>query len=603
MPQFTSLEEEIQFQTKRLALEREKEREQFTEKNQNQLKLKKCILEEIQFLYGNTWKVSFSHTNFSSINDWHKGQSVLIQSESESTYGHIVSIDKSKIIIQSLGEQEWESDEYEIIAWFQESTYKMYEEVVHLLGQDRFQLAKKKLSWILSYSKGDKPSTPKAEVSPIEKLLSLNEYGFVFGPPGTGKTFLLMNTAEAIIAKKQKLLVLCPNNYACDMIVERAIAKDWNVIRLGNSTKIKETALAYHLDSLVEKDHAQRQIQKWQNELKSIQKKYRSWKRNFGKEEREERQSLKKEAKDLLQTIKREEENVRQKIFDKAEMIVGTFSSYFPFLKKGILFDYVFVDEATQATDVACYMAMMCGSHCFYFGDPKQLPYTYLLPEHQKIPSFLEKGILEDQGERTVFLNTQFRMLPEIVKFPNQYFYENQVQTSPNVKHNQNIQNEMLRLFYSDKSLLWIDTAGTDNQEERNKTTGSIFNLCEADLVTNFVKNGLNPNLCQILTPYSEQKERIERMTNYSIPVQTFDSFQGRESDMVVISFVRTNDENSLGFLADERRLNVALTRAKFALVLIGDSSTLCTNPIFERLYESVKELGEIKSIYEYLSL
>lgn len=599
---FGSLEEELNFVEQVLTKEREEERNLFLEKDSESQAIKLATFVDLRFVVGNTWRAEFQVNLSNKAKLWIKpGVPVLLQNQTESIYGNVYQWNETKLIIQVRGDYEWDGEEYKISKWFPESTYDLYNEIIQRVKQTKESDSYQKLKWMLGYSLGDKPTPPKKtmELSPIERIFSLFDYGMVFGPPGTGKTTLLMQAVLEIQKRKESVLTLCPTNFACDYIVELAIQKGIRVIRMGNSTKIKENVLPYHLDHLIQTHPDQKQIQSWQTELRVLQKKINSWKRNFGKEEREERYQQRKEAKFLLKTIRDAETNIRTKLLETSELIVSTFAGFGNEFKKGRNFDYVFVDEATQSVDPGCYMAIFSGKKTYFFGDPKQLGVNYSHKEHESIPSFLEKVIENDTGERTIFLEKQFRMKKEILGFPNQTYYENKVFTEPNLNHH--TIKAISEIFGTDISLLWIDTAGSDSQEETNGEELSFYNDTEISLVETFMEKGLPKEFTTVISPYRGQVEKLSQKAAGRYYTQTIDSFQGRESEIVIISLVRSNPDGEIGFLMNPKRLNVALTRAKSHLILIGDSATVCQHKEFQDLYNYIETHGEIRSIYEFM--
>ncbi|MBM9546706.1 AAA family ATPase [Leptospira sp. 201903074] len=600
--EFGSLEEEILSVKKVLSKEREYERSLFLEKGSDAKSIKSAALEDLRFVVGNTWRADFNISPSNQAREWLKpGTPVLLKSETESIFGNIYRASDSKLTVQVRGDYEWEDQEFQISKWFPESTYDLYNEIISKVLEDKESLSHKKLKWILGFGSGDKPTPPKEGLNkpPLDRIFQIADYGVVFGPPGTGKTTLLLQAVEEIKSRKESVLTLCPTNFACDYIVELALKKGIRVIRLGNSTKIKEEVLPHHIDHLIQTHPDQKQIHNWQTELKALQKKANSWKRNFGKEEREERKQVRKEAKFLLSTIREAESNIRTKLLDNAELIVSTFSGFGNEFKKGRVFDFVFVDESTQSLDPGCYMALYAGKKTFFFGDPKQLGASYSHPDQQNIVSFLEKAVTFDSGERILFLEKQFRMKPEILGFPNHTYYESKILTHPEAEWSTSF--DITPVLGSNPPIIWIDTAGSDSEEETEGEEPSFFNHTEIHLIERLFQLGLPKDLTTIISPYRGQVEKLVFASQGKWFTQTIDSFQGRESEIVILSLVRSNLDGEIGFLLNPKRMNVALTRARSHLLLIGDSGTLCQNKEFQDLYSYIESNGEIRSIYEFM--
>ncbi|PJZ45961.1 AAA domain-containing protein [Leptospira brenneri] len=600
--EFGSLKEEILNVKLILTKEREYERSLFLEKAGDTKIIKTAELEDLRFVAGNTWRADFQISPSNKAKEWLKpGIPVLLKCETESIFGNIYKASDTSLTVQIRGDYEWEESEFQISKWFQESTYDLYNDIITKVLTDNSSDSHKKLNWILGFGLGEKPTPPKSMInqSPLDRIFQMNDYGVIFGPPGTGKTSLLMRAVLEIKARKESVLTLCPTNFACDYIVELALKKGIKVIRLGNSTKIKDEVLPHHIDHLIQTHPDQKQIHNWQTELKVLQKKTNSWKRNFGKEEREERKALRQEAKFLLSTIREAESNIRTKLLDDAELIVSTFSGFGNEWAKGKVFDYVFVDEATQSLDPGCYMALYSGKKTFFFGDPKQLGASYSHPEHEAVHSFLEKAVAFDSGERIIFLEKQFRMKPEILGFPNQTYYESKILTHPEATWTKDT--NISEVFGSNPPILWIDTAGSDSEEETEGEEPSFFNHTEIQLVSKLFNLGIEKNQTTVISPYRGQVEKLIQESKGNWVTQTIDSFQGRESEIVILSLVRSNQDGEIGFLLNPKRLNVALTRAKSHLIVIGDSGTLCQNKEFQDLYSYIESNGEIRSIYEFM--
>jgi len=606
-----SLEETLQITKTSVLVERELERNLFQkEKSNSKNNIKGLSLDDHYYLTGDIWRITVS-TSAPIINkSWlRQGAPAVLEQGDFSLVVQIYQVKEKLLTLQYKGEIEFpEENTFTLAPWYSETTYDAYLEAIDTLLQKKDNRARDLLSWILGYHKNEKPSPPKLKniENYSDKLLEINDFGFLYGPPGTGKTTVLTEAIQKWKTQGKSILALAPTNFAADYLVEKAVSLGLKPLRLGNSAKIKETVQDYLLDSVLEESEEQKQINVWRKEWQNLKKKAYAWKRNFGAEEREEKRELQKEAKELIKLIGTSQKRVKQRIIANADLVVSTFMGAWNFFEDGKKFDIVIVDESTQAWESACYMAILMGEKIIFAGDPKQLPPSFLDPNTSQTKSFLEKGIEEDDGTRTIFLETQYRMHEDILAFSNREFYDSKVITSDKLSPSEN--SNIKTTLGSDKNIFWIDTAGSDAAEETNEEDESSFNEMEANLIIELLKTDINKGSVAILSPYRAQIDLIKEKIQKEFPdettlplVQTIDSFQGRESDTVILSFVRTNEDGEIGFLKDYRRLNVGLTRAKSTLILVGDSVTLSMDKVYSRLFETVQILGEHRTIFEFL--
>ncbi|TGN11957.1 AAA domain-containing protein [Leptospira ilyithenensis] len=606
-----SLDEALQIIKSSVILERELERNLFQEEKSNlKNNIKGLSVEDHLYITGDIWRISLSVSGTITHKSWlRQGVPALLEKEDFSLVVQVYQVKEKYIVLQYKGEIEVpEENSFTLSPWYSESTYDAYLEAIDTLIQKKDKRARDLLSWILGFHKNEKPSPPKLKniISYSEKLLDINDYCFLYGPPGTGKTTVLAESIQKWKAQGKSILALAPTNFATDYLVEKTASMGLRPLRLGNSAKIKESVHDYLLDTALEESEEQKQINIWRKEWQNLKKKAFAWKRNFGAEEREERKQLQKEAKELIKLIGSSQKRVKERIIANADLVVSTFLGAWNFFEEGKKFDIVVVDESTQAWESACYMAILMGETIIFAGDPKQLPPTFLDADTSQTKSFLEKGIEGDDGTRTVFLETQYRMHNDILTFSNREFYDSKVITSDTLSPSES--SNIKSVLGSDKNIFWIDTAGSDASEETGEEDESTYNTTEADLILELLKNDINKSSIAILSPYRAQidliKEKINKeftnMANLPL-VQTIDSFQGREADTIILSFVRTNEEGEIGFLKDYRRLNVGLTRAKSTLILVGDSVTLSSDKVYSRLFETVQIIGEHRTIFEFL--
>lgn len=491
--------------------------------------------------------------------------------------------------------------------------------------------------------------------------LNAHDFALIQGPPGTGKTTTLVRIIKEAVREEKQVLVCAASNNAVDLLVEKLAALGVNVLRMGNPARVSENSEQYTFDAKLLSHPDYDTIQKYKKEALQIQKKAFKFKRNFGKAEREERTALRNEAKELFSIIRSLEVSIQKDILEKSEAICSTFVGITNSPASKMHFKTVFIDEATQALEPAAWIAVMRASRVIFCGDHKQLPPVVKSTEavrgkldvslFEKIIFRLEKGNIghastpqvrklllstgagmdstsspqaPTQSKESldsvsdspfVLLDTQYRMNEEIMDFSNELFYHGHLKAHSSVKE------KTLDAVcgYSERisPLCFIDTAGTDSEEELNEETLSISNPKEAELLLkhltlclekwNWSAKQKSEIKIGILSPYNDQIKTLRDLfdkTNlqkeYSIEISTIDSFQGREMDIIYISLVRSNDEADIGFLSDIRRMNVAMTRAKLRLVVLGDSGTIGNHEFYKKFLEHVELHDSYESAWDY---
>ena len=469
--------------------------------------------------------------------------------------------------------------------------------------------------------------------------LNARDFALIQGPPGTGKTTTLVRIIKEAVKEERQVLVCAASNNAVDLLVEKLAELGVNVLRMGNPARVSENSEKYTFESKLYSHPDYETIQGYKKEALLIQKKAFKFKRNFGKEEREERIALRNEAKGLFTLIRELEISIQKDILQSSEAICSTFVGITNSPASKMHFKTVFIDEATQASEPAAWIAVCRASRVIFCGDHKQLPPVVKSPEavrgkldvslFEKIIFRLEESKISHRGTESqskessdsvldvpfVLLDTQYRMNEEIMDFSNELFYHGHLKAHSSVKE------KTLDAVcgYSERisPLCFIDTAGTDSDEELNEETLSISNTKEAELLLKHLTLCLekwNWNAKQkseikigILSPYNDQIKSLRDLfdkTNlqkeYCIEISTIDSFQGREMDIIYISLVRSNDEGDIGFLSDIRRMNVAMTRAKLRLVVLGDSATIGNHEFYKKFLEHVELHDSYESAWDY---
>ena len=446
----------------------------------------------------------------------------------------------------------------------------------------------------------------------LQKILHTSDVAFIHGPPGTGKTTTLAQAILFTTKIEGQVLVCTPSNAAIDLLVEKLSELGLNVVRIGHPARVTEQTLSKTLDARIAA-HANyselRALRKKLEQLRSLASKY---KRNFGHHEREQRRLMKEEVRSLKADADLLEFYIVNDLLNNAEVICSTLvGSSHPVLR-GKKFKTVFIDEAAQALEPACWIPILKSERIILAGDHCQLPPTIKSFEAAKSglsKTLFEKGI-EKHPDQSSMLRVQYRMHQHIMKFSSHYFYNDELVAHPSVK------NELLRPHQS--PVEFIDTAGCGYAEAQDPETLSRFNIEEAQLLVQLTEAlveevGLEEWMQQnitlgIITPYRAQVDCLHKLAEGSsileplhklITINTVDAFQGQERDVIVISFVRSNDKGEVGFLSDIRRTNVAMTRARKKLIIIGDSATLGSHPFYLELLDFVQKEDFYKSAFE----
>lgn len=425
----------------------------------------------------------------------------------------------------------------------------------------------------------------------------------IHGPPGTGKTTTLVALIRQLLTTEKKVLVCAPSNNAVDLLARQLDAAGVNTLRIGNVTRVGDSIA--HL-TLTQKaaDHADwKHIKKVKIEANEARKHASSFKRKFGAKERSNRNAMYKESRDLMKWAKELEERMISNIVHGAQAICTTLMGVSQRHISGVIFDTLIIDEASQALEPECWNAMLKAKRVILAGDHLQLPPTIKSQEAKSLG--LEQTLLDRmtaQIESSHLLQVQYRMNDKILSFSNQQFYDGHLVSAEAVANHK----------IDDHPLVLIDTSGTGFEEKLNPESRSRYNEGEYFIIREWLllyKDLVKDSSIGIISPYAEQvrylrhkQEEEEVFRELDVEVNSIDGFQGQEKDVIIISLVRSNDSGEIGFLKDERRLNVAMTRARKKLIIIGDLSTLSSNNLFEKLAAHVESHGLYQSAYEYMS-
>ncbi|MBX2904647.1 MAG: Flp pilus assembly complex ATPase component TadA [Taibaiella sp.] len=445
----------------------------------------------------------------------------------------------------------------------------------------------------------------------VRKIVQAQDVAIVHGPPGTGKTTTLVQAILELVKRgDDRVLVTAPSNAAVDLLSERLAAAGLNVLRVGNPARVSEELTALTLDSRMSAHATTKEIKRLKKQASEFRDMAHKYKRNFGKSEREQRKALFDEANKIMKEVGRMEQYITGDIVSKAQVVTATLVGANHYTVRDLEYKTVVIDEAGQALEPACWIPILKGKRVILAGDHCQLPPT--IKSDAAARGGLSETLMEKcvrlHPQAVVLLQQQYRMHERIMGYSSRVFYNDKLQAHESVASH---------LVHSeDVPMLFIDTAGCGFEEKNEQT--SISNPEEAAFLIKHLSASVQalarhyapeqfPSV-GVISPYREQlfvlKELLEHAPElqpyrHRITVNTIDSFQGQERDIVYLSMVRSNSDNVVGFLADTRRMNVAMTRARKKLVIIGDSATLSANDFYANLITYAEEHGAYRSAWE----
>ncbi len=458
------------------------------------------------------------------------------------------------------------------------------------------------------------PKLNKSQNHALNKILSANELAIVHGPPGTGKTTTLVQAIKALSKQENNapILVVAPSNTAVDLLSEKLSEEGLNVLRIGNPARVSERLMSLTLDHKMT-DHPMmknaKTLKKQANEYRNMAHKY---KRSFGKSERDQRKALFDEAHKIMKEVGNTEQYIIDDLVAKAQVITATLVGSNHYTIRQVKFQTTIIDEAGQAFEPACWIPILKAQKVILAGDHCQLPPTIKSNEAAKAglsTTLLEKCVAL-HPEAVTLLEEQYRMNEQIMAHSSKIFYHNKLKAHDSVAKR--------LLFPDDSPLAFIDTAGCSFDEKLDGTSSTnpdeaAFLVKHLNIFVEELKKKIGPNhfpSIAIISPYKQQisilKEQVEHTPELQevlphISVNTIDSFQGQERDIVYISLTRSNAEGTIGFLSDIRRMNVAMTRARKKLVVIGDSATLASSDFYEEFINYTQEIGAYQSAWEWM--
>ena len=436
----------------------------------------------------------------------------------------------------------------------------------------------------------------------VNEVLRAKDVAIVHGPPGTGKTTTLVEAINETLMRESQVLVCAQSNMAVDWICEKLVDRGINVLRIGNPTRVNDKMLGFTYERRFEAHPDYPQLWAIRKAIRELRRKKKGRDDNF----HQKLERLKSRATEL-------EIRINASLFGEARVIASTLVGSANRLLDGMKFGTLFIDEAAQALEAACWIPMRRVSRVVLAGDHCQLPPTVKSMAALKggLGKTLMERIVENKPECVTLLNVQYRMNDEIMRFSSDWFYNGKVTTAQEITRRKSILN-------FDRPILWLDTGqidfGADEPGSKEQFVGENFgriNKGEATLTLDslqayFTKIGKQRILDEqidvgVISPYRAQVQYLRRLImkreffkpyRRLITVNTVDGFQGQERDIVLISMVRANENGEIGFLRDLRRMNVAMTRARMKLIILGDVATLTRHPFYKKLWEYVEKLN-----------
>jgi ATP-dependent RNA/DNA helicase IGHMBP2 len=411
----------------------------------------------------------------------------------------------------------------------------------------------------------------------------------VHGPPGTGKTTTVVEGIVQLIKAGEKVLASAPSNTAVDNIAKGLILPGVKILRVGNTSKVDETVFPHTPEGKLSNSKQQKEIRQLKIRAEEFRRMALKYKRSFGKAEREQRNLLFKEVKNIRTEIKKLRAYNEEKLFSEADVILGTPIGLSDAAINQLHFHTLVIDEAGQCIEPLAWCIFPLAEKIVLAGDHWQLPPTVLSNEAARLGfnrSILETAIAKVPG--VFLLNTQYRMREAIAGFSSNYFYNNLLQTA-------------LHLQNTGSHICFIDTAGSGNQEVRGSDGTSLQNEGELRIVQHLIQaESLQPSKTAFISPYAGQVAAAREVLPAGMRISTIDSFQGQEQETIIVSLVRSNDDGDIGFLKDYRRMNVAITRAKEQLFVIGDSATIGADTFYNAFLTYIEKQGSYRTVWEF---
>ena len=462
-----------------------------------------------------------------------------------------------------------------------------------------------------------------SQLAAVRHVMAAQDVAIIHGPPGTGKTTTLVQAILETTRRERRVLVCAPSNTAVDLLTEKLAERGVNVIRMGNPSRVSDLLVQHTLDAQVMAHSSYSKMRAMRQTADQYRETASERVRHFGVEDRQQRQRLKDEARMLFQAADDLERFITEDVLESVQVITCTLVGASNRNLRHLSFETVFIDEAAQALEPGCWIPIAKGERVVLAGDHHQLPPTVKSEKaaREGLRETLFEKCIKRQPETARMLTVQYRMHEHIMAFSSEQFYDGQLEAHQSVRH-AGLEAYDLS-FAPDLPVEFIDTVGlgfleitipesrsTANPEEADLLLKRLAQLLAPPIHYNQAEHKQNELTIGVIAPYRAQinclKDAIEEndtlnglLQHHMLSVGTVDSFQGQERDIIAMSLTRSNNHGDIGFLADIRRMNVGMTRARRKLLIVGDSSTLGAHPFFKQLLAYVKRIGGYRTAWE----